>query len=147
MSDVTWPRPVAPSEEERRTLDAAIAHARRCGLIFQPGQVEIRWADVLTRGGQPCLGLTCSGAPAVHVYLKRGLPADTLFRMCLHELAHAWDEVCDRERRAHDWGLSGLSHDEGEARADRFVVFAMAPLEALTRGEVPTFPLPQWGRL
>lgn len=139
------PQLVEPSTEELDTLHSAIRHAQRCGVRFSPKVVEIYWvAPPLTARGAPVLGATDDLEHPIRVYLKRGLPLGVLFRVALHELSHCWDAVCWRESN-HVWDLPGLSHDEGERRAERFVAFAMAPLDALSRGEVPQFPLPQWG--
>ena len=142
MSD--RPQPVEPSTEELGILHSAIRHAQLCGVRFSPKVVEIYWvAQPLTARGYPVQGVTYALERPLHVYLTRGLPSDVLFRVCLHELSHCWDAVCLREL-SHRWDLPGLAYDEGERRAERFVAFAMAPLDALSRGEVPQFPLPQW---
>jgi hypothetical protein len=130
---------VSPSREEAETLNLAIRHARLCGLVLPAGVVEIYWLapdEPLTAQGYPCGAVTYHLETPIRVYIKRGR-GDGLFRLCLHELAHCWDA----------WHLrnDSLSVLESEQRAEAFVAFALAPLEALSRGERPTFPLPHWG--
>lgn len=127
--------PARPSEDEDRILASAIRHARLVGLTFPPKVVEIFWTDdELTACGRQCDGMTYPFERPIRIYIRCGLPADRLFRICLHELLHAWDSL--------RWGMANAAQDE--ARAEIFVEFAMAPLEALGRGERPEFPLAQW---
>jgi hypothetical protein len=127
---------VTPSAAERGIVDAALHHARACGLALPENALVIRFVARLEILGRRLRGMTIDWVRPIEIRLERGHPFDDLYATVLHEASHVHDALV----------RPGLSRAEGEARAVAFTAFALRPLHALGRGELPTFPLQRWAR-
>jgi hypothetical protein len=108
-----WPA-VPPTREERRISSEAFALARRHGLRFDAGVVEVYFSpalvDVGLRGQADWRGLP------ILVWIQTGLPARILTRTVVHELTHAWDALHDPhyDERSHE-AIEGRCHNVADA--------------------------------
>jgi hypothetical protein len=97
----TYYRAVRPTHSERELALLAFGIARKHGLRFAPGEVEVHFATNLhetRRNGEA----DWHGTPIV-VWIQSGLIAREVIRVVLHELVHAYD--AHHEPTYNDWSI------------------------------------------